>query len=131
MKLAHACILVTLTVPIAFLTTRKKVTTRKRYDSLLTLTMLLELSYIMPLAFAVKRSLDEKSYVHADLFSDWLAALTRDTNVNVFGAAWMGAITLGVYAVTIMMQCLTCALTSSIKELETLRDKVHFDLILD
>ena len=43
----------------------------------------------------------------------------------------MAAITLAIYAVTILMQCLTCALTSSIKELETLRDKVHFDLILD
>ena len=61
MKLAHSCLLVTLTVPIAFLTTRNKVTSRRRYDHLITLTILLELSYIMPLMFAVKRSLDEKS----------------------------------------------------------------------
>ena len=61
MKLAHSCLLVTLTVPIAFLTTRNKVTSRRRYDHLITLTILFELSYIMPLMFAVKKSFDERS----------------------------------------------------------------------
>ena len=61
MKLAHACILVTLTVPIAFLTTRKRVTTKKRYGTLLILTLLLEVCYIIPLVFVMQKSLEEKN----------------------------------------------------------------------
>ena len=44
---------------------------------------------------------------------------------------WNWIIVVAIYCVTVTMQLLTFALRSSIRELETLRDKVHFDLILD
>lgn len=131
LKLSHACILVTLTVPIAFLTCRKKVTTKRRYDNLLVLTLILELGYLMPLMFNIKKSLDLRKQINADLFSKWFFTLTEDTDVNCFGIYFMTGVTISIFTVTIFIQCLTCALTSSIKELETLRDKVQFDMIMD
>lgn len=61
-KLAHSCILVTLTVPIAFLTTRNRPhKSKKRYDTLLMLTIVLEMCYLIPFIFIVKKSLEEKN----------------------------------------------------------------------
>ena len=40
-------------------------------------------------------------------------------------------LTIGIFVMLLLIQFMTCWLTSSIRELETLRDKVHFDLILD
>lgn len=130
MKLSHSCALLLLTFPIAFLTARKKVTTKKRYNTLLTLTLIAELSYVMPLMFNIKKSLDKKG-ANDGIFSDWLPDLVRDTNVNIFGINCMILITIAIFLAILLIQFLTCALTNSIKHLETLRDKVHFDLILD
>ena len=130
MKLSHSCALLLLTFPIAFLTARKKVTTKKRYNTLLTLTLVAELCYVMPLMFNIKKTLDKKG-ADVGIFSAWLPALLRDTNVNIFGINCMILITIAIFTVVLLIQFLTCALTNSIKQLERLRDKVHFDLICD
>ena len=54
-----------------------------------------------------------------------------DTNVNVIGIKTMFALSVTIFVLLMLTQFMTCWLQSSIRELETLRDKVHFDLILD
>ena len=54
-----------------------------------------------------------------------------DTNVNTVGIKTMFAISVTIFALLMLTQFMTCWLQSSIRALETLRDKVHFDLILD
>ena len=56
-KVAHSCILFTLTVPIAFLTVRRTVNKKKRYNHLLCLTMIALMCYIIPLVFYINMNI--------------------------------------------------------------------------
>ena len=131
MKVGHGITLIIFTVSIAFLTTRNKVTTKQRYTNLVILTLLLQISFLLPSAYDTFKALSLKSEIEAQLFSNWTVNLVSNSNVNTFGMYWNWLLVFAIYFVSISMQVLTCMLRGSIRELETLRDKVHFDLILD
>ena len=108
MKVVHSSILLALAIPIVCMTTKNKVSKKHRYLNILRLTMLAEITYIFPLAFNIKKSLNEKEMDNANIFSDWLSILINDTNVNVFGVKTMFAITFGIFALLILIQFTTC-----------------------
>ena len=85
----------------------------------------------MPIVYCTLQALSLRSKADADLFSSWALDLVKSSNVNTFGMHWNLLVVLAIYSVTITIQTLTVWLRSSIRELETLRDKVHFDLIMD
>ena len=131
MKVGHGITLIIFTVSIAFLTTRNKVTTKQRYTNLIILTLLLQMSFLLPSAYDAFKALSLRSEINAQPFSNWAINLVRDSNVNTFSMYWNWLLIIAIYLVSVSMQVLTCMLRGSIRELETLRDKVHFDLILD
>ena len=131
MRIIHGVSLILMTICVAFLTTRNKVTTKQRYTNLVILTLTLELSFLVPLVYGSIKALALRGKAGTDLFSSWALDLVKSTNVNTFGIFWNLLVVLAIFSVSITIQVLTIWLRSSIRELETLRDKVHFDLIMD
>ena len=129
--MVHGVIIILLTICIAFLTTRNKVTTKQRYSNLIILTLILQVSFLIPCVYDTTQALSLKNKIAAQLFSNWIVNLVSNSNVNTLNMYWNWIIVVAIYCVSVTMQLLTFALRSSIRELETLRDKVHFDLILD
>ena len=60
MKVVHSSVLLGLAIWIVCLTTKNKVSKKRRYTNILRLTMVAELTYIIPLVYNVKKSLEEK-----------------------------------------------------------------------
>ena len=93
--------MILMTICIAFLTTRNKVTTKQRYTNLVILTLVLQLSFFVTIAYDTVQALSLRSKADADLFSGWALDLIKSSNVNTFGMYFNLVVVFAIYSVSV------------------------------